>query len=104
MSRASEKFFHEINGAHRAFSPETLDILAKEKGHKGEHLWIALVTYHITDESVKNLSDSKQVTFLDSENLMSLNFGCFLCETPFSPGLVNTICLAGQDGKLEYKG
>lgn len=48
----------------------------------GEHRWVAVGSWVLSDDAVAGAMDPDLQKFLDSENLMSLSIGCWDCEKP----------------------
>lgn len=54
------------------------------------HLWLAVASFRVSDLTVEHLAD--QVTLLDSENLVTVMLGCYVCEQSYTPQLRHRRC------------
>lgn len=51
----------------------------------GEHYWSVIIIFRCVDPTAQ--------VILDQENLRSgAEVGCFICEEPFTPALLGTVC------------
>ena len=78
-----------VDKTHRSFE----DALDKEYNYaikSGEHLWTALVSYKMDKKSLREMRDSPLL--FDSENLLSMHLGCFICEQVYEPKLLDRRC------------
>lgn len=64
----------------------------------GEHRWIAVGSWFVSDADVKNAYDPQYKTFLDSENMFNFGIGCWDCEEPLGVVEYGSKCPAkGED-------
>lgn len=75
-------------------SSAVLDRRAQQADKPGEHLWVVLATWHISDP------ERPGAEFLDQENLILVTgVGCFKCEKEYSRQLAKQRCT----GSLELQ-
>jgi hypothetical protein len=91
---ASTGILQEISGQHQAIkgiggNPE-FEAKYSYAIKSESHLWVAIATYHLSESALLN-SDSEQM-LMDSENLLAVNFGCFICEEPYSKKVLKHRC------------
>lgn len=48
----------------------------------GQHRWVAMGSWVLSDNAVSKAMDADTMKYLDSENLMHLSIGCWDCEQP----------------------
>lgn len=63
----------------------------------GDHVWVSLAAFRLTEESAKAAMTGTGQVHLDMENLASLNVGCYVCEQPWSQRLAHRRC-TGEPG------
>lgn len=80
-----------ITRSHRAMKPDAMEKFVQKALLAQEHLWLAVAAFQLPDSALQDL-DNPSPADLDSENLLSINVGCYVCETPLRKGLVGTIC------------
>lgn len=74
-------------------SAATLDKRLEACDKPGEHLWILMASWHLTDP------ERPGEVFLDIENLLIFTSpGCFKCELPYSRKLARMPCR----GKIDW--
>ncbi len=70
----------------RAGQDRRLDELIARAERTGDHIWCAMVAYHITDPDAPNQN-------LDTENLIGWpGVGCYRCEQPYARRLRHRRC------------
>lgn len=75
--------------AHVGF--DRLDRSAAMNQAQGEHLWVLLTCYGLTDEEAAHADEGVQV-ILDSDHLLSVSpIGCYTCEELYEDA-VGTKC------------
>jgi hypothetical protein len=63
---------------------ERLDAAAAEALAAGEHLWIGIATFRLTEHEAEQVGAGASV-MLGGHNLLNIAPpGCYLCETPFT--------------------
>lgn len=72
---------------------EQLDAdIAQAEAHD-EHVWIVAAAYRISDDLAARMAAGEDTgALLDAENLVSLAPGCFRCEEPLTPHILNRRC------------
>jgi hypothetical protein len=72
---------------------ERLDAdMARAEAHD-EHVWIVAAAFRISGDLAARLAAGEDTgALLDAENLVSLSPGCFRCEEPLTPRLLNRRC------------
>ena len=68
----------------------------------GEHLWTAIVTYLSSKQALRDNYENNQPLNMDSENLLQVHVGCFICEEPFEPKMLDRRCKGQPKGELRY--
>lgn len=58
----------------------------------GEHVWVSLAAFRLTEESAKAAMVGGGQVHLDMENLASINVGCFVCEEPWTQRTAHRRC------------
>lgn len=85
--------YQVLGKGHQALSGKGAEHLEEKSitaRGKMEHIWIAIPTYIISDESLRKITTDQLI--LDSENLIQISVGCFNCELQFQPRLLGTVC------------
>lgn len=73
---------------------DTLDKRLAAADHPGEHLWVVIATWRVTDPE-------RLEGFLDGENLVVLTgVGCMKCEGVYSRKLARRPCRGSVDGLM----
>ena len=59
----------------------------------GKHLWIAVVTYGLSDQEVASAFKSGEPLRMGAERIViGPDVGCLVCEEPFRPELLGSRC------------
>ncbi len=61
-----------------------------------KHMFIITALYRVSEEALLNSKTAK--VFLDRENLLELDAGCFICERVWSKDIAGTRCKGEPDG------
>jgi hypothetical protein len=79
---------HQHVSAERIKSKtERFDEAVRVAGISGDHVWVALVSHH-----VHNPEEFVKSAHLDSESVVSVGLGCYVCEELFQPRLLRRRC------------
>lgn len=60
----------------------------------GEHLWTAMVLFRVPADAVEAMKAGRELgpLNLDHENVLTLEMGCYKCESPFSRRMTHRWC------------
>ena len=77
-----------INRSNATFQ-QALDYAEKAQ----THVWIATAAHLVSDAQAKRLANgSDEPVIMDLENLAVMGIGCYRCEEPLNPRLVDRRC------------
>jgi hypothetical protein len=75
------------------------DMLLEQKDSDNEHVWVAAALYKVTADNLRRCInavtgkvESVDTVYLDMENLVGVEVGCYVCERPFSEWLSRRKC------------
>jgi hypothetical protein len=64
-----------------------------EPARPGEHVWITMVTYRVTDETARlAMTQRGHRVNLDMENVAGVYLGCYVCEEIWTERLSHRRC------------
>jgi GAF domain-containing protein len=91
----------EVTPARQQSADATLDAELAQAAAAGRHYWQAIAQYRLSEESARDVVGLGGGTpHLDSENLRGVMVGCFICEQPVSPALIDARCPGDPSGML----
>jgi hypothetical protein len=62
----------------------------------GEHRWVVICTYGVSEASMRTAGDPGAVNLLDHENLVAAQAGCYDCEQALGTIKPGSWCPAGS--------
>lgn len=92
-------------GFKETIKPPSFHKLEKEIEYhtKAEkHLWNTIAMFLNSEENVRAAYAGKESIIMDTENLMTLYVGCFICEEPYEPSMIGKRCKGQPKGTLRY--
>lgn len=81
-----------VTGSGVTYSPTRGGEDRLEQKRPGEHVWMSIAAFRLTDESARAACTGTGQIHLDMENLASINVGCYVCEQPWSQRLAHRRC------------
>ena len=74
-----------------AFARHDADLAAAERA--GRHYWQAIAQFAMTDDDVRTaVGQQSGMPILDTENLLGIMVGCYICEQQATPELIGSRC------------
>jgi hypothetical protein len=67
------------------------------------HLWSSIAQYIHNEDNVKSAhTPGGDSLIMDRDNLIGVHIGCYICEEPYSPQVMNRACKGQPKGELRY--